>query len=63
LFRFTDKIDYFLITIGTIAAVANGAALPGFTILWGNMINSFGVSNSDPNFMVDISRGIMFQFL
>ena len=32
---------------GTIASLAMGAALPSFSLLWGNMIDNFGGSGDD----------------
>ncbi|XP_068663118.1 ABC transporter B family member 21-like [Aristolochia californica] len=42
LFTFADPIDVALMTVGTVAAVANGAAMLLMTLILGNMINSFG---------------------
>lgn len=41
LFRFAKPADYALMTVGTIAAICNGAAMPLFALLWGDMIDSF----------------------
>lgn len=46
LFSFADSLDVTLMIVGTICAVANGLAMPIMTVLFGNMIQSFG-SNSD----------------
>jgi ATP-binding cassette subfamily B (MDR/TAP) protein 1 len=42
LFRFANKTDYILMVVGSIAALAMGAALPAFALLWGSMTDSFG---------------------
>jgi ATP-binding cassette subfamily B (MDR/TAP) protein 1 len=63
LFRFADGFDKLLMAVGTIAAAANGAALPAFSLLWGNMTDAFGDSASNPNLMVDTARGVMWNFL
>jgi ABC-type multidrug transport system fused ATPase/permease subunit len=52
LFRFADSYDLMLITFGTIGAMANGAALPLMTIIFGNIINAF----LDYAFVVDSDR-------
>lgn len=52
LFRFADGFDKLLMVFGSIAAAATGAAIPAFSLLWGNMTDSFGDSTSNPNSMV-----------
>ncbi|KAL5226635.1 hypothetical protein ABZP36_014900 [Zizania latifolia] len=42
LFSFADKTDAALMLLGTLGAVANGAALPFMTVLFGNLIDAFG---------------------
>lgn len=42
LFRFADRLDYILMTVGTIFSMANGACMPIFAWLCGDMLNSFG---------------------
>ncbi|KAG8051977.1 hypothetical protein GUJ93_ZPchr0001g31545 [Zizania palustris] len=42
LFAFADKTDAALMLLGTLGAVANGAALPFMTVLFGNLIDAFG---------------------
>ncbi|KAG8045283.1 hypothetical protein GUJ93_ZPchr0008g13183 [Zizania palustris] len=42
LFAFADKTDAALMMLGTVGAVANGAALPFMTVLFGNLIDAFG---------------------
>ncbi|MBA0779108.1 hypothetical protein Gotri_003389 [Gossypium trilobum] len=41
LFSFADRLDMFLVTVGTIAAIANGLTQPFMTLIFGQMINSF----------------------
>ena len=53
LFRFATKADITLIIIGSIAALAMGAAIPAFALLWGNMTDSFGKGGDA---MVDKAR-------
>lgn len=48
LFAFADPMDYLLLTIGTVAAVAHGAALPVFFLFFGNLIDGFGSTESNP---------------
>lgn len=63
LFRFADGYDKFLMTAGSIAAAATGAAIPAFSLLWGNMTDSFGESSSNPDIMVEKAKQVMFNFL
>ena len=63
LFRFADTVDKILMVVGSIAAIAVGAALPAFALLWGNMTDVFQTSSSDPDEMVNAAKGVMFNFL
>lgn len=45
--------------IGSIAAMAMGAAFPAFAYIWGQMTDSFGTADS----MVAQSRSTMFTFI
>ncbi|XP_068998922.1 ATP-dependent translocase ABCB1 isoform X2 [Embiotoca jacksoni] len=40
-FRFADRLDIFMITVGVIMAMANGVALPLMCIVFGGMTDSF----------------------
>ncbi|KAJ8623580.1 hypothetical protein MRB53_032109 [Persea americana] len=51
LFSFVDSTDIVLMTVGTVAALANGAAMPLMTVFFGQLVNSFG-GTSDINKMV-----------
>ncbi|XP_048129254.1 ABC transporter B family member 21-like [Rhodamnia argentea] len=42
LFSFADSFDYFLMFLGTIAAIENGIATPLMTVLFGDLIDSVG---------------------
>lgn len=44
LYRGSGPIDWLLIVAGTIGAIGSGATLPGFTILFGDLINAFNPS-------------------
>ncbi|KAL5990082.1 hypothetical protein ACLOJK_010979 [Asimina triloba] len=46
LFSFADSSDVGLMTVGTLAAFANGLTMPLLTIIFGRIINSFGVSST-----------------
>ena len=59
LFRFATTTDALLIVLGTICAAATGVAMPIFSILWGDMTNSFGNASDTEN----AAKGIMLNFL
>ncbi|KAJ8549395.1 hypothetical protein K7X08_033102 [Anisodus acutangulus] len=47
LFSFADRLDVALMIIGTIGAIGNGLTQPLMTLIFGQLVNSFGSSNSD----------------
>lgn len=49
--------------VGSVAALANGAALPAFSLLWGSMTDTFSGSAVNPQATVDSSKAVMFNFL
>lgn len=63
MFRFADAKDKILMLCGTIGAIGVGISMPAFSLLWGNMTDSFQNSSTDPDEMVRVSKGIMFNFL
>ncbi|XP_057779440.1 ABC transporter B family member 1-like [Salvia miltiorrhiza] len=46
LFRFADRLDYALMTIGTVGAIVHGSSLPLFLRFFADLVNFFG-SNAD----------------
>ncbi|KAM0827530.1 hypothetical protein ACQ4PT_068146 [Festuca glaucescens] len=42
LFAFADRTDAALMLLGAVGAVANGAAMPLMTVLFGNLVDAFG---------------------
>jgi hypothetical protein len=46
MFRYADRLDVLLMVVGTVGAVANGMAEPLVTVLFGNVIDSFGESSA-----------------
>lgn len=51
LFTFADQLDVCLMIGGTLGAIGNGLAQPMMTIIFGQLINSFGTA--DPSHAVD----------
>lgn len=52
MFRFADTFDKFLMIIGSIGAAGAGAAMPCFSLLWGNMTEAFSNSNTNNDLLV-----------
>jgi ATP-binding cassette subfamily B (MDR/TAP) protein 1 len=46
IFRYADRIDVLLMVVGTLGAIGNGVSQPLISVLFGNVINSFGESTS-----------------
>jgi ATP-binding cassette subfamily B (MDR/TAP) protein 1 len=55
LFSFADSTDTALMIVGTIGAVGSGLGMPLMTILFGELINTFGSNQNNNN---DIVRAI-----
>ncbi|KAK7243731.1 hypothetical protein RIF29_38542 [Crotalaria pallida] len=55
LFSFTDSTDIRLMFVGTIDATGNGLGLHLMTLLFGQMINSFG-SDQQTDHVVEVSK-------
>ncbi|KAF8394745.1 hypothetical protein HHK36_020962 [Tetracentron sinense] len=56
LFAFADKTDYILMIVGTINAVGNGACMPLMTLLFGELINSFGETANPKDVVHQVSK-------
>jgi hypothetical protein len=52
LFSFADPLDYLLMTVGTIASVANGLTLPIMTLVLGAITNAFGDNQHDSQALI-----------
>ncbi|PRQ45049.1 putative xenobiotic-transporting ATPase [Rosa chinensis] len=55
LFSFADKTDVILMVVGTIGAIGNGSCMPLMTLLFGEMIDSFG-SNQNSDIVSVVSK-------
>ena len=51
LFTFADRLDVLLMVVGSICAVGNGLSQPLMTLIFGQLINSFG--SSDQSHVID----------
>jgi ABC-type multidrug transport system fused ATPase/permease subunit len=47
LFRFADKVDVLLMSLGTVFGLASGSALPAFSLLLGDLYTDFNSSKPD----------------
>lgn len=59
LFTFADNFDNFLMSAGTIGAVANGLCMPLMTILFGELIDSFGSNQNNKDIVSVVSKVIL----
>ncbi|KFM27090.1 ABC transporter B family member 4 [Auxenochlorella protothecoides] len=63
LYRYADRTDKLLILGGIVGAGLNGAGMPVFSIVFGNLINSFGLNVLDPDVLKDQVNTIVPQFI
>ncbi|OVA16637.1 ABC transporter [Macleaya cordata] len=56
LFSFADSKDLVLMVVGTIAALANGGTMPFMSVLFGNLVNSFGRTAGTDNVLKEVSK-------
>ncbi|KAG9447576.1 hypothetical protein H6P81_013704 [Aristolochia fimbriata] len=61
LFSFADPMDVILMTVGTLAAAANGLAMPLMTVIFGQLIDTFGSANRN-NIVHEITK-VALQFV
>lgn len=59
MFRFANRRDFLFISLGTLCSIVVGAALPFFSLLWGNMTDAF----KDPDSMVSMALDIFIQYV
>ena len=62
LLRYASKKDLLLMFIGAVFAIANGAALPAFSLVFGDMTDALS-DGSDADLMVDLARDSMLKFI
>ncbi|KAE9618861.1 putative xenobiotic-transporting ATPase [Lupinus albus] len=64
LFSFADSTDILLMTVGTIGAIGNGLGLPLMTLLFGQMIDTFGSIQRTDHVVEEVSKvSLKFVFL
>ncbi|CAA7056186.1 unnamed protein product [Microthlaspi erraticum] len=62
LFAFADSVDVFLIICGSIGAIGNGVCLPLMTLLFGDLIDSFGQNQNNKD-IVDLVSKVCLKFV
>ncbi|KAA8549016.1 hypothetical protein F0562_000700 [Nyssa sinensis] len=56
LFSFADSTDIMLMIVGTIGAIGNGLCMPLMTILFGELVNSFGETQNNTDVVRVVSK-------
>ncbi|KAJ9543132.1 hypothetical protein OSB04_022839 [Centaurea solstitialis] len=62
LFAFADSADHMLMIAGTLGAIGNGICMPLMTILFGDLIDSFG-QNQNNNDVVRVVSKVSLKFV
>lgn len=58
LFSFADPMDYVLMVTGSIAAVGSGISVPLMTLLFGQLVDSFGHTGNTKEVANEVSKVI-----
>lgn len=56
LFSFADSYDYLLMFVGSIGGIGNGVGMPLMTVLFGQLINSFGSNQGTHDVVSAVSK-------
>lgn len=56
LFRFADRVDGVLYTIGIIGGIVNGLTMPAFSVVFGEMLDGFNPGEPGTDIMADVSK-------
>ncbi|CAK9325689.1 unnamed protein product [Citrullus colocynthis] len=56
LFSFADSYDYMLMFVGSIGGIGNGAGMPLMTVLFGELINTFGSNQGAHDIVSAVSK-------
>lgn len=62
LFSFADSLDCALMLLGTVSAVGNGITLPFMTIIFGELLDSFGGAADTKYVLHNVSKVCIFSF-
>ena len=58
LFFFADSLDYLLMSVGAVAAVGSGISMPFMTIIFGDLVDSFGRTTNTKDVIHEVSKVI-----
>ncbi|KAI3773274.1 hypothetical protein L1987_47799 [Smallanthus sonchifolius] len=56
LFKYSTKLDIFLIIIGCLGALINGGSLPWYSYLFGNFVNKIALDNDKDQMIKDVRK-------
>ncbi|XP_010504005.1 PREDICTED: ABC transporter B family member 11-like isoform X2 [Camelina sativa] len=62
LFAFADSFDVFLMICGSLGAIGNGVSIPLITLLFGDLIDSFGQNQNNKD-IVDVVSKVCLKFV
>lgn len=63
LFSFADSTDMLLMVVGSIGAVGSGLSMPLMTLLFGELINTFGQNQANSSNIVNLVSKISLKFV
>ncbi|XP_057864658.1 ABC transporter B family member 11 [Cryptomeria japonica] len=63
LFVTADSLDIMLMCLGSLGSMGNGASIPLMTVLFGNLINSFGSNTADKHKLMHEVSKIALEFV
>ncbi|XP_076895976.1 ABC transporter B family member 21-like [Bidens hawaiensis] len=63
LFAFADVTDYMLMVVGTVCGMSNGVSMPLMTIIFGDLVNSFGQNINNGNQVTALVAKVSLKFL
>jgi hypothetical protein len=58
LFSFADSLDYLLMSVGAVAAVGSGISMPFMTVIFGDLVDSFGRTTNTKDVIHEVSKVI-----
>ncbi|XP_023735637.2 ABC transporter B family member 19 [Lactuca sativa] len=61
LFKYSTKLDIFLVIIGSLGALVNGGSLPWYSFLFGKFVNKIALDDDNDQMMKDVKRICLFM--
>ncbi|KAI3727375.1 hypothetical protein L1987_67189 [Smallanthus sonchifolius] len=56
LFKYSTKLDVFLVIVGSLGALINGGSLPWYSLLFGLFVNKIALDDNNDEMMKDVKR-------